>query len=233
MDTPIFKILNRINYFVCLGLFGSPSSRFNDGRSLFNYTDAALFSFYSPGWRRVQWNPGFYYVVSKLKQGRFWALHVNRKWTVSIHKQLFCPNFRPNCLYETIDPKQYKFGSVIANKKRRGLTSFVVRCSKTLLLKLLITSSMLCATTPPPPPPPPVKNEKETGSCWTSIGQIVRPVPSYSPRSLCEILLRPSFLLVSKVANECLHMCSHLHTFTFFSNPDYVFFCFCFFAFWK
>ena len=42
-------IFNRITYFVFLGLFGSPSSRVNDGRSLFNYTDAALFSFYSPG----------------------------------------------------------------------------------------------------------------------------------------------------------------------------------------
>ena len=36
------------NLICFLGLFGSPSSRVDDGWSLFNYTDAALFSFYSP-----------------------------------------------------------------------------------------------------------------------------------------------------------------------------------------
>ena len=50
-------------------------------------------------------------------------MHVNRKWAVFIYQQLFCPNLRPNRLCETMDAKQYKFGSIMTNKERKGLTS--------------------------------------------------------------------------------------------------------------
>ena len=55
--------------------------------------------------------------------------------------------------------------------------------------------------------------------------------PVTVPKSLRR-LIRPCFLLVSKVANECLRMRFRLHTFMFFSNPAYVFVC-VFLLFWK
>ena len=37
--------------------------------------------------------------IRELKQRRFWATHVNRKWTFYILWQWFCPNFRANPRY--------------------------------------------------------------------------------------------------------------------------------------
>ena len=44
--------------------------------------------------RRINFN-------SELKQRRFWATHVNRKWSFFIFGQWFCPSFRTTRLYNS------------------------------------------------------------------------------------------------------------------------------------
>ena len=57
----------------------------------------------------------------ELKQRRFWATHVNRKWTFFILGQRFCPDFSPHRLYKNKDSYQYKSGAVKAYCKGKGL----------------------------------------------------------------------------------------------------------------
>ena len=45
----------------------------------------------------------------ELKQHRFWATHVNRKWPFSIFWRWFRANFQSNRLYNSKEAKEYKF----------------------------------------------------------------------------------------------------------------------------
>ena len=59
----------------------------------------------------------------ELKQQRFWATDVNRKWTFCSIGLWFGWNPQVNRLYGRKETQQYKFGSVQAYKKGKGLTS--------------------------------------------------------------------------------------------------------------
>ena len=45
----------------------------------------------------------------ELKQQRFWAMHVNRKWPFFIFWRWFRANFQSNRLYNSKEAKEYKF----------------------------------------------------------------------------------------------------------------------------
>ena len=47
--------------------------------------------------------------IRELKQSRFWATHVNRKWPFFIFWRRFRPNFQSNRLYNSKEAKEYKF----------------------------------------------------------------------------------------------------------------------------
>ena len=59
----------------------------------------------------------------ELKQQRFWATYVNRKWTFCSVGLWFGWNPWVNRLYRRKETQQYKFGSVQAYKKGESLTS--------------------------------------------------------------------------------------------------------------
>ena len=61
--------------------------------------------------------------IRELKQQRFWATDVNRKWTFCITGEWFGWNSRVNRLLKRKETQQYKFVSVKAYKKGEGLTS--------------------------------------------------------------------------------------------------------------
>ena len=63
-----------------------------------------------------------YLNTKELKQRRFWAGQVNRKWTSCILGLCFRPNYRANRLYMSKDTLQYKFSGVRAYQKRKDLT---------------------------------------------------------------------------------------------------------------
>ena len=46
--------------------------------------------------------------IRELKQPRFWATHVNRKWPFFIFKRWFRPNFQSNRLYNSKEAKKCK-----------------------------------------------------------------------------------------------------------------------------
>ena len=50
-----------------------------------------------------------YSVIRELKQQRFWATHVNRKWPFFIFWRWFRANFQSNRLYNSKEAKEYKF----------------------------------------------------------------------------------------------------------------------------
>ena len=62
-------------------------------------------------------------VIRELKQQRFWAKDVKRKWTFCIIGQWFGWNSRVNRLYKRKETQQYKFVSVKADKKGERLIS--------------------------------------------------------------------------------------------------------------
>ena len=49
------------------------------------------------------------FVIRELKQWRFWATHVNRKWPFFIFWRWFRANFQSNRLYNSKEAKEYKF----------------------------------------------------------------------------------------------------------------------------
>ena len=59
----------------------------------------------------------------ELKQRRFWATHVNRKWTFCTLEPWFWTNFWADRLCKNEDTWQYKYGSVKAYWQRKRLTS--------------------------------------------------------------------------------------------------------------
>ena len=48
-------------------------------------------------------------LTRELKQQRFSATHVNRKWPFFIFWRWFCANFQSNRLYNSKEAKEYKF----------------------------------------------------------------------------------------------------------------------------
>ena len=67
--------------------------------------------------------PSWKWHIRELKQQRFWATDVNRKWTFCIIEQWFGLNSSVNRLYKRKETQQYKFVSVKACKKGEDLTS--------------------------------------------------------------------------------------------------------------
>ena len=59
----------------------------------------------------------------ELKQQRFWAMDVNRKWTFCITGRLFGWNSQVNRPYKRKETYRYKFLSVKAYSKGENLTS--------------------------------------------------------------------------------------------------------------
>ena len=51
----------------------------------------------------------FSLLTRELKQRRFWATHVNRKWPFFIFWRWFRANFQSNRLYNSKEAKEYKF----------------------------------------------------------------------------------------------------------------------------
>ena len=78
------------------------------------------------------------FLIRELKQQRFRATHVNRKWPFFIFWRWFRANFQSNRLYNSKEAKEYKF--YISRHVKRENTSLPVdvRRSKTSLLKLPI-----------------------------------------------------------------------------------------------
>ena len=62
-------------------------------------------------------------LIRELKQQRFWATDVSRKWIFCSIGLWFGWNRWVNRLYRRQETQQYKFGSVQAYKKGEGLTS--------------------------------------------------------------------------------------------------------------
>ena len=52
---------------------------------------------------------GYQTIIRELKQQRFWATHVNRKWPFLIFWRWFRANFQSNRLYNSKEAKEYKF----------------------------------------------------------------------------------------------------------------------------
>ena len=67
----------------------------------------------------LKWNA---VIIRELKQQRFRATDVNRKWTFCSIGLWFGWNPYVNRLYRRKETQQYKFGSVQAYKKGKGLT---------------------------------------------------------------------------------------------------------------
>ena len=53
-------------------------------------------------------------IIRELKQQRFWATHVNRKWPFFIFWRWFHTNFQSNRLYNSKEAKEYKFSIIKA-----------------------------------------------------------------------------------------------------------------------
>ena len=106
-------------------------------------------SIWSP--ESTAWNPGsktlLVYMgrneqnVRKLKQRRFWATQISRKWAFFIFGRWFCQNFQSNRPCKGKEAEQYKFISSRHIKRKKASLPVDVRRSKTFLLKLTIIQS--------------------------------------------------------------------------------------------
>ena len=77
-----------------------------------------------------------FYVNKELKQKRFQAMHFYSMCTFCTFRRWLCLIFRGNRLYKTKDTQQYKFSSVKAYWKGKGLISDWCASLKTSLIKL-------------------------------------------------------------------------------------------------